>query len=122
VRLASRRSAVGGLRYIGGAAAFGFAAVWIMATLAAALVCLAAGVVGYCAGMAVERIRAERARPSSSPGIPIARDDLPLWADALNSDLGHVYDPAAATSALSREAKYGWPLPADSATSRQTLQ
>jgi hypothetical protein len=106
----------GGLRYFGGLVAFGFAAMWIMASLAAAIVCLLAALVGCGAMLVVERLRARHvkragrriatanARPSGKPGVL-----LPQWADALNSDLGHIYEPSAATAALSREAEYGWP-------------
>jgi hypothetical protein len=109
------------LRYFGGAVAFGFAAVWIMASLAAALVCLLSALVGYGVVFVAECTRAKLARRASrhdtvaprtvAPvGRPPEAEDLPLWADALNSDLGHIYEPAAATSPLAREAEYGWPL------------
>jgi hypothetical protein len=109
------------LRNFGGAVAFGFAAVWIMASLAAAVVCLLAAVAAYGTVALAERVRAKlaarRRRPAISsptqlalPGKPAQMEDLPLWADALNSDLGHVYEPAATTSPLAREAEYGWPL------------
>lgn len=123
---------MGGLRYFGGAVAFGFAAIWIMASLAAALVCLSSAVVGYAAVFVTERIRAKLAsravrggvsasaavappRPTPEPG------DLPLWANALNTDLGHVYEPAAATSPLSAEAAYGWPLTDDTVVTSEPL-
>jgi hypothetical protein len=106
----------GGLKYFGGLVAFGFAAMWIMASLAAAVVCLVSAVVGYGAISVVERLRARHvtrapgriatatASPSRAPEVL-----LPQWADALNSDLGHIYEPGVAASALSREAEYGWP-------------
>jgi hypothetical protein len=31
------------------------------------------------------------------------------WAEALNSDLGHIYEPSATTSPFSPGAEYGWP-------------
>jgi hypothetical protein len=122
-----------GLRYFGGGLAFGFAAVWIMASLAAALVCLAATAVGYGVGFAVERMRAKpgRASPGSKVSTPTKApqprratgvDELPRWAEALNSDLGHVYEPAAATAPLSAEAAYGWPVDDDTALPSETLQ
>lgn len=107
----------GGLRYFVGAVAFGFAAVWIMATLAGALVCLAAAVAGYSAIVLADRARTKRggrgaatviaapskvARPSPTPDL----EDFPLTPDALNSDLGYVYEPTGATATLTRE--YGW--------------
>ena len=119
----------GGFRYFVGAVAFGFAAVWIMATLAGALVCLAAAVVGYGVGLVAERTRAKRtARASDSAPSAIAlrgqtprADDLSSWADALHSDLGHVYEPPAITSPLNREAAYGWPLIEETAIAHQAL-
>jgi hypothetical protein len=120
---------VTGLRYFGGSVAFGFAAVWIIASLAAAFVCLLSAVVGYGAILLIERLQARHvtragrrlatpsARPSRSREAP-----LPQWADALNSDLGHIYEPSAATSALSREAEYGWPRGDDTLITSGTLQ
>ena len=123
----------GGFRYFVGAVAFGFAAVWIMATLAGALVCLSSAVVGYGVVLVGERTRAKRATRASNRGIstPSASslptqtpqvDELALWADALHSDLGHVYEPAAATSPLAREAIYGWPITDDTVIASEALQ
>jgi len=125
----------GGFRYFVGAVAFGFAAVWIMATLAGALVCLssASAVVGYGVVLVAERARAKRATRASSRGVSTPSafalraqtpqvDDLALWADALRSDLGHVYEPAAAASPLAREAIYGWPLTDDTVIASEALQ
>ena len=90
----------GGFRYFVGAVAFGFAAVWIMATLAGALVCLLSAVVGYSVVLVADRARARRAARATSSiisapsavalpaGTPHA-DDLSSWADSLHSDLGH---------------------------------
>jgi hypothetical protein len=122
----------GGFRYFVGAVAFGFAAVWIMATLAGALVCLLSAVVGYGVVLAAERARAKRATRANSPDIPAPSEfalparppqgeDLSSWADALHSDLGHVYEPAAATSPLVREAVYGWPLVEEAAIANEAL-
>jgi hypothetical protein len=118
-----------GLRYFGGAVAFGFAAVWIMASLAGALVCLAAAAVGYGAVLVLERLKAGRANrtgdvriaagPPAMSRTPEAT--LPLWADALNSDLGHIFEPGATTSPLSRESEYGWPLEDDAAVAGWSL-
>ena len=107
----------GGLRYFVGAMAFGFAAVWIMATLAAALVCLVAAVAGYGAVVVAEWARTKRAARGTTPGIAGTSkgakpspepylEDFPLTPDALNSDLGYVYEPTGATAILTRE--YGW--------------
>jgi hypothetical protein len=109
----------GWLRCLGAALGFGFAAVWITDSLAAAFVCLAAAAVGYGAVWLAERMRAKRAaraarrRNPTSSGLPrpTARPetDLPLRADELNHDLGHVYRPSA-------EAEYGWPANDDTET------
>ena len=122
----------GGLRYFGGAVAFGFAAVWIMASLLAALVCLLSAVVGYGGALVVERMRAGLAtrrsrRHTATPRSTVVvasqpPEAMPLWADALNSDLGHIYEPRAATSPLSREADYGWPRDDETVITGGTLQ
>ncbi len=121
----------GGFRYFAGALAFGFAAVWIMATLAGALVCLLSAAVAYGAVFVVESRRAKRAarghavtitpttveRPSRAAEL----EDFPLSPEALNSDLGYVYEPGAAMSALTRSAEYGWVLDKDRAAAHETL-
>jgi len=120
------------LRYFAGAVAFGFAAVWIMATLAGALVCVLAAVVAYGVVAVAEHLRpkrafgAGRAVSTSSPGALQIRtpevEGLPQWADTLNRDLGHVYEPTAATAPLSREAEYGWPLNEDTIVTSSTIR
>ncbi|HZT94804.1 MAG TPA: hypothetical protein VE985_10045 [Gaiellaceae bacterium] len=121
-----------GLRYFVGGVAFGFAAVWIMATLAAALVCLAAAAAGYGVIVVAERTRAKRVARASSPGLsatsgvalPLGTqeaEDLPRWASALNSDLGHIYEPTATTSPLARDVEYGWPLDDETSATSETL-
>ena len=57
-----------GLRYFGGALAFGFAAVWVMASLAAALVCLLSAVLAYGVVWVAERMHAKRTRQGSGSG------------------------------------------------------
>jgi hypothetical protein len=105
------------LKYFVGAVAFGFAAVWIMATLAGALVCLAAAIAAYGAVAVAEWARTKRAARVTGPGIAAPStfasssrkpdvEDVPLTADALNSDLGYVYEPTTAMATLTRE--YGW--------------
>jgi hypothetical protein len=104
----------GGFRYFVGAVAFGFAAVWIMATLAGALVCLAATVAGYGAVVVADWTRTKRTARVAVDGTPATSEgshtdaepyleDFPLTPEALNSDLGYVYEP---TGAAARE--YGW--------------
>ncbi len=93
----------GGLRYFGGAVAFGFAAVWIMWSLTAALICLLSAGVGYGAIVVAERARAKLAAQADRPGISTPStpsrtpkaEDLSVQADELNQDLGHVYEPTA---------------------------
>jgi hypothetical protein len=110
---------VGGLRYFGGAVAFGFAAVWILASLAAALVCVLSAALGYGGVVLAERMWARLAARSPRSGLrkhgrgPVQTpviDGVRGWAEALNTDLGHVFQPGAAMSPLAREAEYGWPL------------
>ena len=121
-----------GLRYFGGAVAFGFAAMWILASLAAALVCLISALLAVVLVSVAERAGAKLAkrvrRPALSTPSPVAHairvqdaEDLPQWADALNRDLGHIYDPAATTSPLARDAEYGWPLNDDTVSTGWTL-
>jgi hypothetical protein len=119
----------GGLRYFGGSVAFGFAALWILASLAAALVCLLAAVVGYGVVWVVERMQARQvdraSRRIAAPSAVASRTPevlLPQWADVLNTDLGHVYEPSATMSALSREAEYGWPSADETVVTSGPLQ
>jgi len=97
----------GGLRYFGGAVAFGFAAVWIMWSLAAAFICVLSAAAGYGAVVVAERARARLGARTGRPGVstPSTRspqrrtaeaEDLSIRADELNHDLGHIYEPAAA--------------------------
>ena len=118
----------GGLRYFGGAVAFGFAAVWIMWSLSAALICLLSAVGGYGAGVVAERARANLAgraggarmstpsTPSPPSGVADA-EDLSLRADDLNHDLGHVYEP---TPAMPPRAADGSPLDDEAAAPGET--
>lgn len=110
----------GWLRCLGAAVGFGFAAVWITASLAAAFACLGSAAIGYGVVLVAEHARARRAAraasqdPTDSPRLTLAssgveEEDLPLQADELNHDLGHVYQPPAG-------AEYGWPANDDTAT------
>ena len=118
-----------GLRYFGGAVAFGFAAVWIMQSLAAALVCLLAAAAGYAAVIVAERTRAKLAVRVGSTGIatPNTRltpqmpegEGLSRRADELNQDLGHVYEPVAAPP---HGEDIGLPLNDDTATPSEPTQ
>lgn len=85
-----------GLRYFGGAVGFGFAAVWIMWSLAAALTCLLAAAAGYGTVVVAEHARAKlAARASTPPPRPESGSAAALsqHADELNRDLGHIYEP-----------------------------
>lgn len=124
----------GGLRYFAGTGAFGFAAIWIVASLAAALVCLLSAMVAYAGVSVCEHVRAKRAQSTTSASaVSTSRvistprrapevAELPLWADALKSDLGYVYEPGATMAPLARETAYGWPLTDDTATVSEPLQ
>ena len=103
------------MRYFSGAVAFGFAAVWIMWSLAAALICLLAAAAGYSAGLAAERARAKLITRTGNPGISTPKtlspprptagaEDLSRKAEELNHDLGHLYEPPATTPPLAAEA------------------
>jgi hypothetical protein len=100
-----------------------------MASLAAALVCLLSAVVGYGTISVLELLRARQvtrasrriAAPSALPS-PTPKGLLPQWADVLNCDLGHVYEPSLTTSALAREAEYGWPSVEDTVITSGPLQ
>ena len=114
------------MRYFAGALAFGFAAVWIMASLAAALVCLLSAAAGYGAVLAVERLRAKRGARADSPidpvPVPSPSSEQERQADELNQDLGYVYEPSAPTSHTTAEREYGWPPAGDTATASETRQ
>jgi hypothetical protein len=108
------------LRYFGCVAGFGFGVLWMTEGLGAAILCLLLAGLGYCAVFAAERARANPSafrRPSRTPETKA--EDLPLRAEELNLDLGHVYEPSDdASSPLAAEAEYGWPVePADLAHS-----
>jgi hypothetical protein len=101
----------GGLRYFGGAVAFGFAAVWIMWSLTAALICLLSAAGGYCVVVVAEKARARLGARSGSSRIPTPKmprtpdaEDLSQRADELNHDLGHVYEPTVAMPPRAAEA------------------
>jgi hypothetical protein len=111
---------VSGLRYFAGGIGFGFVAIWIMASLAAALVCLSAALVAYCVVTLAERAQARRhagaspagtsaTAPLAQPPSPSHVENLSRLADALNSDFGYRYEPVVVAAAPSVEAEYGWP-------------
>lgn len=98
------------LRYFGCVAGFGFGVLWITEGIGAAILCLMLAALGYAAVLVAERARAN---PSSFrlPSRTPETEDLPLRAEELNLDLGHVYEPSDdASSPLAAEADYGWPV------------
>jgi hypothetical protein len=101
------------MRYFGCVAGFGFGVLWMTEGLGAAILCLMLGALGYFAVLVAERARAnpETFRlPTRTPGVDQV-EDLPLRADELNNDLGHVYEPSEdASSPLAAEVDYGWPV------------
>jgi hypothetical protein len=96
------------LRYLGGAVGFGFGVLWMTKGLGSAILCLLLAALGYGAVFVAERARAN---PSAFRlSTQTSETDLPLRADELNHDLGHIYEPSDdATSPLAAEAEYGWP-------------
>lgn len=88
---------------------FAFGVLWMTKGLGAAILCLLLAALGYGAVFVAERARAN---PGALrlPGRTPESEDLPLQAEELNNDLGHVYEPSEdASSPLSAEADYGWP-------------
>ena len=98
------------VRYFGCAIGFGFGVQWMTQGLGAAILCLLLGGFGYGVVLAAERAREN---PSSFrlPTRTAEEDDLPLRAEELNLDLGHVYEPSDDSSTpLAAEDDYGWPV------------
>ena len=100
------------LRYFGCVVGFGFGVLWMTEGLGAAILCLLLGGLGYGAVIVAERARANPGTfrlPSRTPET----EDLPMQAEELNLDLGHVYEPPDdSSSALAADADYGWPTQA----------
>jgi hypothetical protein len=98
------------MRYFGCAAGFGFGVLWMTEGIGSAILCLLLAGLGYGAVLVAERAKADPSMfrlPTRTAGV----DDLPVQAEELNSDLGHVYEPADdASSPLSAEVEYGWPM------------
>lgn len=98
------------LRYFGCVAGFGFGVLWMTEGLGAAILCLMLAALGYGAVLVAERARANPGSfrlPSRTPEV----EEMPLRAEELNLDLGHVYEPSDdASSPLAAEADYGWPV------------
>ena len=98
------------LRYFGCAVGFGFGVLWMTEGIGTAIVCLLLAGLGYGVVLVAERARANPdllRLPTRTPEV----EDLPLRAEELNVDLGHVYEPSDdASSPLAAEADYGWPV------------
>ena len=98
------------LRFFGCAVGFGFGVLWMTEGLGAAILCLLLAALGYGAVFVAERARANPSAFRLSIQTPEV-EDLPLRADELNHDLGHVYKPSDdASSPLAAESDYGWPV------------
>jgi hypothetical protein len=97
------------LRYVGGAAGFGFGAVWMTTGIGSAIACLLLAALGYGAVLVAERAQAD-ASPHRSPNrTPETEAALSLPADEFELD-HEPYEPSDdATSPLAAEADYGWP-------------
>jgi len=79
--------------------------------IGAAILCLMLAALGYAAVLVAERARANPSSFRLPSRIPAEAEDLPLRAEELNLDLGHVYEPSDdASSPLAAEADYGWPV------------
>ncbi len=100
------------MRYFGCLAGFGFGVLWMTEGLGAAILCSLLAAFGYGAVLVAERARANPAAFRLPARTPEADEvDLPLRAEELNHDLGHVYEPSDdASSALAAEVDYGWPV------------
>jgi hypothetical protein len=101
------------MRYFGCVAGFAFGVLWMTEGLGAAILCVLLAGLGYGAVFVAERARAnpETFRLSTrTPQADAEVDDLPVRAEELNLDLGHVYEPDDASSPLAAEADYGWPI------------
>ena len=98
------------LRYFGCVAGFAFGVLWMTEGLGAAILCLLLGAFGYGVVLVAEHAQAN---PSSFrlPTRAPEAGDLPVRAEELNLDLGHVYEPSDdESSPLAAEADYGWPV------------
>jgi hypothetical protein len=98
------------MRYFGCLAGFGFGVLWMTEGIGAAILCSVLAGLGYGAVLVAERARTNPETFRLQTRKPEV-DDLPLRAEELNLDLGHVYEPADdASSPLAAEADYGWPV------------
>ena len=98
------------MRYFGCAAGFGFGVLWMTEGIGSAILCLLLAGLGYFAVVVAEHAKTDPSTfrlPSRTPEAT----DLPLQAEELNSDFGHLYEPSDdASSPITAEAEYGWPM------------
>jgi hypothetical protein len=98
------------LRLFGCVVGFAFGVLWMTEGIGAAILCLLLAGLGYGVVLVAERARTNPSTfrlPSRTPEV----EGLPLQAEELNHDLGHVYEPPDdASSPLAAEAGYGWPV------------
>jgi len=98
------------LRYFGCAVGFSFGVLWMTVGLGPAILCLLLAGLGYGAVFVGERAQANPEAFRLPRRAPEA-DELSDAADEIALDHGYVYEPSDdASSPLSAEAEYGWPL------------
>lgn len=93
------------MRYVGCAAGFALGLVWMTVGLGSAIVCVLLAALGYGAVFFAERARAD-ASPAAEPSrsLALALEEFELENESL------VEQADDATSPLSAEADYGWPV------------
>ena len=104
------------LRYVGGAAGFGFGAMWMTTGIGAAIACLLLAALGYGAVLMAERAQANASAHRPLEATFYADADLPLSADEFELDPVS-YDETSsdepseeAPGPLVADAEYGWPV------------
>lgn len=98
------------MRYFGCAVGFGFGVLWMTEGLGPAILCLLLAGLGYGAVFVGERARANP-ETFRLPRRTAEADELSVAAEEIGLDHGYVYEPVDdASSPLSAEAEYGWPL------------
>jgi uncharacterized membrane protein len=101
------------MRYFGFVVGFGFAIVWMTVGLGSAIVCMLLAALGYGAILVAERARASAgATPKRGDSLAALLDEFELENES------HREQAEDATSPLSAEADYGWPLEQPEVVSR----
>ena len=99
------------LRLFGCITGFAFGVLWMTEGLGAAILCLLLAALGYGVVFVTQRARENPGAFRLQTRTREMAEDLPLQAEELNHDLGHVYEPSDdASSALAAEVDYGWPV------------